>query len=419
MDDIEAELNLPERDDSDSSDDEMNIKIHRGRKRLPLPSPFQETPKETGFQTSMRLCLNALREALLHHRWHEAAEYFSAYCQSLEHTSCTKRILAPEIVWRFGIEVLHHHPDSKHEDVICLYERMKNFGVKNYTKICLEQAFHLLLNGHFDEAKRHLSVAESWRYGKESLKQSLEMKLIHAYSGFLHYLSWCSKKQAFSDDDDAGTNHKMHGYFRQASVTLQETIKQPGVWDPFVLSYVNMLEYYNDLDGALSVLKDYAYDKDFPANPNAQVYLYQFLKRHKAPVDKLVKTLKVLHSLVPSHELMLEYCSLLLKSGDIQEALRVVMDLLEYSSWKRNLNAWKYLYHTLNTLKKRNQRQVGFTAWEERKDLWFNLHFRTYHARKDHLQSEELWLVKAAVLRKMGARTLHYCRCSSKDLNMT
>lgn len=32
----------------------------------------------------------------------------------------------------------------------------------------------------------------------------------------------------------------MHSYFRQASVTLQEIIKQPGVWDPFVLACVDV-----------------------------------------------------------------------------------------------------------------------------------------------------------------------------------
>lgn len=32
----------------------------------------------------------------------------------------------------------------------------------------------------------------------------------------------------------------MHNYFRQASVNLKEILKNPGVWDPFILSYVEV-----------------------------------------------------------------------------------------------------------------------------------------------------------------------------------
>lgn len=54
-----------------------------------------------------------------------------------------------------------------------------------------------------------------------------------------------------------------------------------------------MLEFYQDHTTALSVLKNYAHDSSFPPNPNAQVYLYQYVKRHGAPQKKLLKILKV------------------------------------------------------------------------------------------------------------------------------
>lgn len=54
-----------------------------------------------------------------------------------------------------------------------------------------------------------------------------------------------------------------------------------------------MLEFYGDHDEALKVLNDYAYDNSFPHNPNAHVYIYQYLKRHDAPEKKLMKVLKV------------------------------------------------------------------------------------------------------------------------------
>jgi TATA box-binding protein-associated factor RNA polymerase I subunit A len=54
-----------------------------------------------------------------------------------------------------------------------------------------------------------------------------------------------------------------------------------------------MLEFYGDQDGAREMLTNYAYDEKFPSNPNAHVYLYEFLKREKAPRAKLISVLKV------------------------------------------------------------------------------------------------------------------------------
>lgn len=42
---------------------------------------------ETGFRHSTKLCLEQIREALLHHRWQEAAEYMACYPQILETTT--------------------------------------------------------------------------------------------------------------------------------------------------------------------------------------------------------------------------------------------------------------------------------------------------------------------------------------------
>lgn len=56
---------------------------------------------------------------------------------------------------------------------------------------------------------------------------------------------------------------------------------------------LQMLEFYEDEEAALQVLENYAYNKEFPLNPNAHVYLYQFLKRHQAPQAKLIGSLRV------------------------------------------------------------------------------------------------------------------------------
>nr|XP_013999497.1 unnamed protein product [Salmo salar] len=127
------------------------------------------------------------------------------------------------------------------------------FGLTKHSqhelKICLEHSFHLLVNGQFEYAKRQLSIAESWRYGKQSADQSQRIKLIQSYSGFLDYFIWCGggikeggKKATVSSTDeyDAGVIQEMHSYFRQSFVNLKDIMKLPGVWDPFVLSYIDV-----------------------------------------------------------------------------------------------------------------------------------------------------------------------------------
>lgn len=60
-----------------------------------------------------------------------------------------------------------------------------------------------------------------------------------------------------------------------------------------VLFFWQMLEFYEHHKEALQVLNDYAYDSNFPPNPNAHVYLYQYLKRQGASEKRLMKVLKV------------------------------------------------------------------------------------------------------------------------------
>ncbi|XP_062858030.1 TATA box-binding protein-associated factor RNA polymerase I subunit A [Trichomycterus rosablanca] len=411
MDDTESELNIPVEDwNEPTSEKEKSHSSIKSTSLLHVPPP-ERYSKENGFHISTRLSLNAIRDALLHHRWQEAAQYMSTYTETLEDSSIRKQLLACEIIWRLGTVILQHHPNSQFEDFNALYEHMKNAGVKNYSKICLEHAFYLLLNGHIEDAKQRLSVAASWRYGKQSAGQSLGLKLIHAYAGLLDYLTWSAKRSSVSEAEDSGTTTEMHSYFRQALVTLQEIIKQPGIWDPFVLSCIDMMEFYNDEEGALKLLESYAYDKDFPSNPNAHVYLYQHLKKHGAPPAKLIKTLKVLQYLVPSHELMLEYCSLLLNSEnkeDQQEALSVVMNLLEYAGSKTDLNAWRCLLKILKCLKNKCHKDVIREEWAKRKDLWLALFYKNYHGKKDSKENVQLLHVKSEVIKVFGVYNRRY-----------
>ncbi|XP_067274346.1 TATA box-binding protein-associated factor RNA polymerase I subunit A-like [Pseudorasbora parva] len=414
MDDIEDEFSIAH----DVPEDETT---NRERIKAPVVHYYKDDKgvrTTTSFLKSYRRCLKRIRDAMLLHNWQEAAVYYNSYIQSLEALDAyTVNTTVCEITWRLGTEILRHLPNASAEDFNAVYEQLKHNGVKNFSKICLEHCFHLMLSGEIEEAKRQLSIGESWRYGNFSIAQGNTKKIIHAYSGFLDYLTWFKKKSSAVENDEVSSNHEMHTYFRQASVTLKDIITQPGVWDPFVLSYINMLEFYDDEEGALQILENYAYNKEFPNNPNAHVYLYQFLKRHDAPPDKLIGSLRILRTLVPSHELMLELCSLLLCTkfmSDLEEALTISMDLLEFSSWKSDIRAWSCLLNIMKILRRKKCIETVKKEWDARYSLWFSLHYRSYIGRKDMAENASIMKVKREVLRVVHIYSSHYTRYASK-----
>ncbi|XP_004083604.1 TATA box-binding protein-associated factor RNA polymerase I subunit A [Oryzias latipes] len=419
MDDLEKELNPREdmeNDDDDADDSCDNSSRKEGSSfKLDLIQPIcQKTLHENGFHQSVRLCLEYIREAMLHHRWLEAAEYMASYAQILEDRVNLTAQQYKELVWRISTEILHHHPKSTMDDYNVIYERMKHSGFKHYLKISLEHSFHLMLHGQIEAAKQKLSEAESWRHGKETTSQYQMTKLIQAYRSLLDYIIWNEKKSMLSGNDSFESDSQgMQNYYRQASINLKEILSNPGVWDPFILSYVTMLEFKEDQEEALEVLNKYAYDDSFPPNPNAHVFLYQYLKRHDASQKKLKRVLKTLHFLVPSHELMLEYFSLLLQSGskkDHQKAVEVVLDMLDFACWRSNLDVWKCLQNSIQNL------QTG-EDWKSfieekmavRKEWWPALHYTKFHAMKDSEENPELLKVKASLISVLCPdRTLKY-----------
>ncbi|XP_023120152.1 TATA box-binding protein-associated factor RNA polymerase I subunit A [Amphiprion ocellaris] len=403
MDDLDRELGPyePVEDFSDFSVDNSSKGGTNVKHPNVNPTMCLETPRETGFHRSTRICLEQIREAILHHRWQEAAEYMACYPQLLEDTCLPLAQQNKELLWRISINILHHHPNSTMEDYNNICERMKHSGIRHHLMICLEHSFHLLLHGQAEDAKWQLSSAESWRHGKESAAQHQRAKLIQAYRSLLDYVIWCDKRFSNSNNYFDSDNQGMHNNFRQASLNLKEILKSPGVWDSFILSYIDMLELYDDHEEALKILNDYAYNNNFPPNPNAHAYLYRYLKRHDASEKNLMRVLKVLHILVPSHELMLDYSTLLLNSeneADIQKALGIILDMLDFTCWRTNMDVWKCLKAVIQRLEIQED-------WENfvcekmalRKDWWPALHFTSFHASKDLEENPELWKVKASL----------------------
>ncbi|XP_046769666.1 TATA box-binding protein-associated factor RNA polymerase I subunit A isoform X1 [Gallus gallus] len=385
----------------------------RGRCAVPAPcfqslSPLQKIASSNehrlNFWKSKELCLNYIQDALLQKQWKRAAEFLTSYIESLEKDFSTQYMGPSEMIWRIGTEILCNHSRSNIREFNSFIEQMKTLGVKRYLKVCLEHAFHLLCNGLVDEAYQNLSLAESWRFGEQTVVQDKEMKLIQAYRGLLDYYSWSNQKNILlkygkEGFEDLSVEQEMHGCFRKAAVNLKEIIKIPGVWDLFVKSYVDLLEFYGDHQEAREVLTDYAYNSKFPANPNAHVYLYQFLKRHGAPKKSLISALKILHDIVPSHELMIDFNTMLQKSKKRKRrrlGLEVIFAVLDYAGWKKNVRAWSCLARQVKQIVI-SEKHLDWIKqeWNSRKDWWPAFHFSRYLAKRDWQENESLSYEKA------------------------
>lgn len=337
------------------------------------------------------LCLRFIHEAMRKNQWERAADLLTSYLQTLESRNPDRQTQAPEIIWRLGSEILLNHPKSTNGGINVFHEYMKNIGIKKYLSVSLEQAFHIMCYGELNEAHRVLSLAESWRCGQHSIKQNKLQKLIQAYKAILNYRTWVDKRSALTQNGLGYTSQSsaaqaMDSYYRQATVILQDIIQSPGVWDPFVLSYVDLLESSEKKEEAEKVLQEYAYNTKNPVNPNALVYLYEFMKKNGAVDEMLIKVLKDLHAMTPSHKLMLTFHKLLDHSDSEANqmlALQVLFDLLDFSGWKKNIKAWRYLAKQLKKTFRHDRTAWILEAWQPRKSWWPSYHFTEFHAKKD------------------------------------
>ncbi|NXO01186.1 TAF1A polymerase, partial [Rhinopomastus cyanomelas] len=360
---------------------------------------------KVNFKKSKEACLSYIQDAMLQKQWERAAEFLTFYVESLEKDFSREHVNPSELIWRIGSEILCHHSQSSVKEFNSFIEQMKTLGVKRYLKVCLEHAFHLLCNGLIDEAYQNLALAESWRFGEQTTLQDKEMKLVQAYRGLLDYYRWSKQKNILlhSQDEfeDLSVEQEMHSCFRKAAVGLKEIIKIPGVWDLFVKCYVDLLEFYGDHNEARQVLNEYAYNSKFPANPNAHVYLYQFLKRHGESKKSLISVLKILHEIVPSHELMIEFNTMLQKSKKRKKrrlGLEVIFAALDYAGWKENVKAWSCLARQMKQIVV-SEKHLDWIKqeWDTRKDWWPAFHFSHYLAKRNWQENESLSYEKALV----------------------
>ncbi|XP_045311653.1 TATA box-binding protein-associated factor RNA polymerase I subunit A isoform X4 [Leopardus geoffroyi] len=326
--------------------------------------------KEKDFAQTTSACLNRIQEALLKHQWPQAAGYMHSYFQILEDSDSHKRQAAPEIIWKLGSEILFYHPKSNMETFNTFADRMKNMGVMNYLKISLQHALYLLHHGMLEDANRNLSRAETWRYGEKSSSQEVLINLIQAYKGLLQYYTWSKKKMELSnlDEDDYAYNtasQTMLNHSWKTSVNLGALIQTPGVWDPFVKSYV-----------------------------------------------------EILYQIVPSHKLMLEFHRLLRKSEKKDHhklGLEVLFGVLDFAGCTKNITAWKYLAKYLRQTLMGNHPAWVQEEWNSRKTWWPSFHFSSFWAKSDWKEDKALACEKALVAGILLGKGCRYFRYICKQ----
>ncbi|XP_051042455.1 TATA box-binding protein-associated factor RNA polymerase I subunit A isoform X2 [Phodopus roborovskii] len=322
--------------------------------------------KKRDFAQTTSTCLSFIQEALLKHQWRQAAEYMHSYLQTLEDSDTYRRQAAPEIIWKLGSEILFYHPKSNVETFNNFADRMKNIGVLNYLKISLQHALYLIHHGMLEDANRILSDAETWRYGEKSSSQEVLINLVQAYKGLLQYYTWSRKKMELSeiDKDDYAYTAKTRNMLSQScrtSTNICALLKTPGVWDPFVKSYV-----------------------------------------------------EILHEIVPSHPLMLEFHTLLRKS-DTEEhrklGLGVLFEVLDFAGCSKNITAWKYLAKYLKQTLIESQPAWVEEVWKPRRSWWPAFHFSLFWAKSDWKADADLACEKAfvaGILLGKGCRYFRY-----------
>ncbi|XP_052327210.1 uncharacterized protein LOC118372429 isoform X3 [Oncorhynchus keta] len=95
----------------------------------------------------------------------------------------------------------------------------------------------------------------------------------------------------------------------------------------------------------------------------------------------------------------IQFSSATVRESDLQKALGVVLDLLDLSSWRRNLDVWNHLMTIVKRLRPRKQ-WLKIVAEElvNRMDWWLAMHFTTFQARRDLAVNGVLLEVKCFVL---------------------
>lgn len=154
----------------------------------------------------------------------------------------------------------------------------------------------------------------------------------------------------------------------QAMTRWDCLLQEPGVWDVFVVKYVEVLDRRGELERCEELLRSYRELSLLPANA-LRMLCWFYDSRGWQDQNQTVETLTEICSLDNSDPLVLRLCQLC----PSDQRIPLLFDYLDHDIRQSDLKAWKLLLKEIRP-PCTNQAEVD-KCWEIRSDWWPPYHF--------------------------------------------
>ncbi|XP_046864954.1 TATA box-binding protein-associated factor RNA polymerase I subunit A-like isoform X4 [Xenia sp. Carnegie-2017] len=257
-------------------------------------------------------------------------------------------------------------------------------------------------------------------------KPKFRESLLHkAYIGLFEYLVNeknsvnSTKLQDMYDSDEEQDNwlsqttqsqRNLNFSWKQSMVLFQDVFSNPGVWDQFVPTYLELLKCQEEEGLVRRFLCDYKNNN--PTNPNSHRYLYHYMKNHSASLEEKANLLEDLIKIDPSSELIKDFVEYKIELGDTASAVKTIFEKLDHSVNMFCEESWTLLHFFIyNGCKQTTESKVKETlklCWSERESWWPEYHFRMTTNTQCHEGVNNLMLCKARIADHFMGKGNHF-----------
>ncbi|XP_074605692.1 uncharacterized protein LOC141858743 [Brevipalpus obovatus] len=265
------------------------------------------------------------------------------------------------------------------------------------TEVLLELLTFYFMNHQFEAAQQDL-VVRSARYLDHNFTHQDFIVIEHlssAYFSILDFISW--RREAYDtvsscwrSDSDEG----LEMLASQIALRMKTIINSgPGPFDLIIPPLLDLLFFKKSIEEARECLV--TYKKKNPTNLNAYIYLYRFIDRFDSGSredENLLKECAIsISKYAPNDPLILD----IIKSDilNLTKRVELLMEFIDYSENKNNIDAWTELSSLLKRLKEDSralERIQNLYTWKY-KPYWLSYHWNDI-AKQGDIHSEEISL---------------------------
>ncbi|XP_046864952.1 TATA box-binding protein-associated factor RNA polymerase I subunit A-like isoform X2 [Xenia sp. Carnegie-2017] len=340
--------------------------------------PKGKTSKKRMNSHNLYLLSHILRDGLLTRKFNQAIAAMVGM------SGCCEKVI--ELFALAGLEILKTLPNN-HLLVVKFYKDMFLACGDHQVEILLNFALYLVVQQH--DVLEALELLKS-KANKPKFRESLLHK---AYIGLFEYLVNeknsvnSTKLQDMYDSDEEQDNwlsqttqsqRNLNFSWKQSMVLFQDVFSNPGVWDQFVPTYLELLKCQEEEGLVRRFLCDYKNNN--PTNPNSHRYLYHYMKNHSASLEEKANLLEDLIKIDPSSELIKDFVEYKIELGDTASAVKTIFEKLDHSVNMFCEESWTLLHFFIyNGCKQTTESKVKETlklCWSERESWWPEYHFR-------------------------------------------